>query len=57
MQIFRILGLQEQHLGNHQVGDIIIHREAQKDDPVLQQPGIDIISPFTVACLIDYYGD
>ena len=33
-----VLHLQEEHLGNNQIRDVIVDRCANEDDPVLEQP-------------------
>src|SRR5712692_8014767 len=43
---FRILGLQKEQLGDHEVGDLVVDRCAQKDDVLLQQPRVDIVGAF-----------
>ena len=44
-----ILHLEEQELGDDQVRHAIVDRRADKDDPVLQQPGEDIHAPLPAA--------
>src|SRR6185369_10917586 len=38
-----VLGFEEQHLGDDQAGDVVVHRTAQKDDVVLEQARVDVI--------------
>src|SRR5690242_569266 len=49
-----VLGFQKQELGGHQVGDIVINLAAQKNNPVLEQPRVDVISALSTAGLLDY---
>ena len=57
MDVFvRIVGFQKKELGNHQVGHMIVYGGPQKDDPVFQQAGIDIIGPFAPAVLFNNNG-
>jgi hypothetical protein len=37
---------QKQHLGNHQVCNVVVNRGSDEDDIVPQQPGINVICPF-----------
>ena len=53
---FRVFGLQEQHLRDDQVGDIVIDRSAKKNDVVPQQPGINIVGPLAPAGLLNHHG-
>jgi len=47
--LFRILHLQEKKLCDNRVGDIIIDRGADKDDPVPQYSAVNISSPLLAA--------
>src|SRR5271168_1540088 len=38
-----IFGLEKQHLGGGQIGDMVVNRRANKDDVLFEQPGIDVI--------------
>src|SRR5271163_580865 len=42
---FGILRLEKEQLRGYQVGHIVVHRMAQKNDPVLEQPRVDVVSP------------
>ena len=48
----RILRLQEQKLCDNQICGIIRNLLAQKNNPVLQQPGINIIAALAPSCLL-----
>ena len=39
----RIFLSQKQHLGDHQVGDVVVNRRADEDDVVAEQSGIIIV--------------
>ena len=52
-----VLGLQIQQLGNHKAGGGGVDLFPQKDDPVVQQTGEDIIGPFAAIGLLDYIRD
>src|SRR5690349_17297930 len=48
-----ILGLQEQHLRDHQIGDVVVNRRADEDDAVLEKPREDVVGPFAAVGLLD----
>src|SRR5262249_20999239 len=50
---FGIFGLQEQELGGDQVGDVVVDFAAQKNNPVLEQPRVNVVGAFTAAGLLD----
>jgi hypothetical protein len=50
-----IFRLQEQHLRDGEVGDLIVYRRADEDDAVLQQPGIDVVGAFAAVGLLDHH--
>ena len=49
----RIFPIEVQELRNDQVGCIISHRTAQKDNSISQQPRIDVIAAFASTCLLN----
>src|SRR5208337_1384243 len=53
----RVFRFQKEELGDDQVGHVIVDGRAQKDDAVLEEPGIDIISPLPPAALLHYHGN
>jgi hypothetical protein len=55
--LFRVLGLQEQQLGDGHVGHVVVDRRADENNRVLQQPGIDVVGPFDVPRLFDDHGN
>ncbi len=50
--LFRILGLQKQHLCHHQACRKLTDFLSQKDNPIRQQPGINVITPLPPAGLL-----
>ena len=51
--LFRVFRLQKEQLRGDQVGDVVVDRMAQKDDPILEQPRIDVVGAFAAARLLD----
>ena len=51
--LVRVLRLQEQELGDDQVGDVVLHGTDQKDHPLLEQPGKNIEGAFAAGGLLD----
>ena len=45
--------LQEQELGDDTIRDFVVDTRSEKDDPVLEQPAVDVIRPFFAAALLD----
>ena len=41
--LVRLLGLEEEHLRADQVGHRVVHRCAQEDDALTQQPRIEVV--------------
>ena len=57
IQVNVLLGVfrfEEKELGRDHIGHRIIHLGAQKNNPVFQQAGINIIGPFTPTGLLDH---
>src|SRR5206468_11456111 len=52
-----ILRLQEQQLGDDEVGDLVVDRSADEDDALLQQPGVDVEGPLATARVLDDHRD
>src|SRR5208337_2745062 len=52
---FRVFGLQEEHLGSGEVGDVVVNGRADKDDVFLEQAGIDIVGALAAAGLFDHH--
>ena len=55
--LFRVLHLQEQHLGDDEVRDVIVDGRADEDDAVLEQARIDVVATLPAAGLFDDHGD
>ena len=53
----RIVRLQEQQLRDEAVGHLVVHRRAEQDDAVLQQPAVDVHRPLFAAALFDDVGN
>jgi hypothetical protein len=49
--LFRILGLQKEHLSGSEVRDMVVDRSADKDDVFLQQARIDVVRTLAPAGL------
>jgi uncharacterized phosphosugar-binding protein len=45
--------LEEEHLGDDEVGDIVVNRRADEDDAILEKAGVDIVAAFSAAGLFD----
>src|SRR5215469_7482013 len=52
-----ILGLEEEQLRDHQVGDVVVDRAAQEDDALLQQARVDVVGALTARALLDHHRD
>ena len=44
---------QDEHLGDHDVGDLVVDGRAQEDDAVLEQAGVDIHRPLFATAPLD----
>ncbi|CDN42670.1 hypothetical protein BN871_BS_00270 [Paenibacillus sp. P22] len=55
--LLRIVSRKEEQLGDDGIGDVIVDGAAKKDNPVLEETGIDIVRSFTAVCLFDYDRD
>ena len=53
--LVRILGFEKKQLGDQQICDLVVDRGSEKNDPVFQQPGIDVIGTFALAALFDHH--
>jgi hypothetical protein len=52
-----VFALQEQQLGDHEVGQVVVDRAADEDDPLLEQPRIDVEGPLAARALFDDHGN
>src|SRR5712691_3385895 len=51
-----VLAVEEEQLRDHEVRDVVIDLGAEKDDPVSQQPGVDVVSALTARRGLDDAG-
>ena len=52
-----VLGLEEEHLGDDQVGHLVVDLLAQEDDALAQQLRVDVEGPVAPVALLDHGGD
>src|SRR5216683_7973114 len=52
-----IIELEEEQLGDNQVGTAVIDHSLQKDDPVFKEPAIDVENTFFAAASLDHVGN
>src|SRR5207237_566411 len=53
----RVLLLEEEELGDNQVGELVVHLFAEEDDAILEQARIDIVCALTARALLDDHWD
>ena len=53
--LFGIFRLKEEQLCDHQIGDIVIDRSSEQNDPVFEQPAVDIEGTFSLAGLFHHH--
>src|ERR1035437_10171433 len=51
--LVRVFGFQVDQLSDHQVGDLIVDRRAEEDDPLVEKPRIDVERALAARCLLD----
>ncbi len=49
--------LQEQELRHHEVRVHVVDLAVHEDDPVLEEPGVDVVGPLSAPRLLDDDGD
>ena len=54
--LLRILGGQEQHLGDDQVRDVVVDRRAQENNVFLEKARINVESALAARSLFDHHG-
>ena len=54
--LIRILHLQKEHLGDDEVGRIVVDLTAQEHDAVLQKPGKNVVGTLPAVGLFNYIG-
>ena len=57
MSFFGIVHLQEQQLGDDDVGHHVVHGRAEEHDAVHQQPRVDVVAALAAAGLLDHHRD
>ena len=55
--LVRILAVEEEQLGDHQVGDVIVDLAAEKDDAVAQQARVDVVGALAARGALDDAGN
>ena len=53
--LLAVLHLQKEHLRDDQIRDVIVDRRADENDPVLEQPRVNIVAPLASAGLLDHH--
>jgi hypothetical protein len=46
-----------QELRHDEVRDLVVHGRPQKDDPLVQQPAVDVEGALASRRLLDHHGD
>ena len=52
-----VLALEEQELGNHEIGIQVENLSIDEDNPVLEKPRVDVVGSLPAAGLLDDYGN
>jgi hypothetical protein len=52
-----VLGLEVEQLGDSEVRDLVVDRRAEEDDPLVQEPGVDVERALTERRLFDHHRD
>src|SRR4051794_12435412 len=55
--LVRVRGLEVQQLGDDQVGDHVVDRAAEEDDPLVEQAGVDVELALAASGALDDHGD
>ncbi len=53
----RVLGLEVQELGEHEVGDDVVDGRAEEDDAVLEQSGVEVVGPLAATRALEHGRD
>ena len=48
-----VVGLEMHELGDDEVGELVVDRLGDEDDPLAQQPGVDVEGPLAAGSLLD----
>ena len=51
-----VVGLEVQQLGADEVGDRVVDRRPEEDDPLLEEPAVQVVGPLTPVGLLDHRG-
>src|SRR5438876_9185127 len=52
-----IVELEEEHLGDNQVGTAVVDHSLQKDDPILKETAVDVENTLFAAAPLDHVGN
>ena len=55
--LVRVLAVEEEQLGDDEIGDIVIDLGTDEDDPVAEQPRIDVVCPLAAGGGLDDAGN
>src|SRR5215211_7819463 len=55
--LVRVLRLQVQELRDDEVGDLVVDRRAEEDDPLVEQPRVDVELALATRRALDDHGD
>jgi len=55
--LLRVFHLEEEHLGNDEIGDVVVDRRADENDAVLEQARINVVATLPAAGLFDHHGN
>ena len=50
-----VFHLQEEHLRDHQIGDMVVNGGADKNNPVLEQPRVDVVAALAAPGLFNHH--
>src|SRR6266566_2668628 len=52
-----VLGLEMDQLGDDEIRDLVVDRSAEKDDPLVEQTGVDVERTLATRGLLDHHGN
>ena len=52
---FRILALQKKHLGDDEIGHLVVNRSTKKDNVVAKQTGVNVVGALAPARLLNHH--
>src|SRR5207247_5469796 len=53
--LVRVVGLEMEQLGDRQVGDLVVDRGAEEDDPLVEEARVDVEGALAVHGLLDHH--